>query len=83
MRRSPKIKVAAVRTPLRKAAAVSAVVPAAPRRAFPAWIENGERGIALSATAVTSRVRDGLVLRVVGLKKSTHARNPSHGSGAR
>ena len=36
-----------------------------------------------AATPVTSRVRDGLVLRVVGLKKSAHVRNLAHGSGAR
>lgn len=83
MRRTSKAKVAVVRVPLRKSTAVAAIVPIAPRRAFPAWLDASERGVAFSATSVTPRVRDGLVLRVVGQKKTVHVRNPTHGSGAR
>jgi hypothetical protein len=84
MHRSTKIKVAVARTPLRKAAApISAVVTSMPRRAFPAWIDASERSVASPAISVTPRVRDGLVLRVVAKTKPAHARNLSHGSGAR
>ena len=85
MRRSAKIKVVLARVPLRKAttAAVSISAPAAPRRVFPAWIDANERGAAVAPTSVTSRVRDGLVLRVVRQPKPAHVRTPSHGSGAR
>lgn len=82
MRRSTKAKVAVARVPLRKAAAVPAILVAVPRRVYPAWIDAGESGVAFSATTVTSRVRDGLVLRVVGQKKSVHVRNLSRGPGA-
>ena len=85
MRRTSKVKIAVARLPLRKAATPTIIVaPTAPRRVFPAWIDSAERGVAIAAaTSVTPRVRDGLVLRVVGQKKSVHVRNLSHGSGAR
>lgn len=84
MRRTSKVKIAVARLPLRKAITPTVVLtPTAPRRVYPAWIDSAERGVALAATAVSPRVRDGLVLRVVGQKKSTHVRNPAHGSGAR
>lgn len=87
MRRTSKVKIAVARLPLRKATTPTIVVaPTAPRRVFPAWIDSAERGVAIAASAATSvtpRVRDGLVLRVVGQKKSVHVRNLSHGSGAR
>jgi hypothetical protein len=82
MRRSNKIKVAIARLPLRKAAAVPAITAISPRRAYPAWIDAGERAVAFPATTVTSRVRDGLVLRVVGLKKIVRSKKTSHGSSA-
>ena len=74
MRRAAKVKVAAARIPLRKPAA---------RRAFPAWIDATERGVAFSAVGVTPRVRDGLVLRVVSKKLSARTRSSSDGPGAR
>lgn len=83
MRRSTKVKIAVARVPLRKAATATVVAAPAPRRAFPAWIDAGERSVALPPASVTPRVRDGLVLRVVGQKKTVHVRNLSHGSGAR
>lgn len=83
-------KVTAVRGPLRKAA-VPVALPAAVRCAYPAWIDAGERGVAFSAVAVMPRVRDGLVLRVVGrgrhLKSkssfSPSAKLPPHAPGVR
>lgn len=83
MRPTAKIKVAVACLPLRKATIATAAVAAMPRRVFPAWIDAGERGLAISPGAVTPRVRDGLVLRVVRQPKPTRARTPSHGSGAR
>jgi len=85
MRRTTKVKIAVARVPLRQAATPTVVAPAAPRRAFPAWIDANERSVApvVTAKSATSRVRDGLVLRIVGLKKSAHVRKPSHGAGAR
>lgn len=82
MRRSAKIKVAVARVPLRKAVSLTVPLSVAPRRAFPAWIDSAEGGLA-EATPVTPRVRDGLVLRVVSHKKPVAARSPSHGAGAR
>ena len=79
MRRLARVKVAAARIPLRKSTAVAA----AARRGFPAWIDAGERGVAFSATTVTPRVRDALVLRVVSKQKHPVARSPHHGAGAR
>jgi len=78
MRRHPKITTVATRV-LRNAALSAA--PAA-RRAFPAWIDAAD-GAAFSATAVTSRVRDALVLRPVGQKKSGAGRAANHVPGAR
>ncbi len=85
MRRSATIKVAIARVPLRKAttATFSVSTPVASRRAFPAWIDASERGTAVAPTSVTSRVRDGLVLRVVRQSKPALVRTPSHGIGAR
>lgn len=83
MRHSTKIKVAVARVPLRKSVAVAPLTAAPLRRAFPAWIDSDERTTTFAAKVVSPRVRDGLVLRVVGQKKSAHARNPSHGPGAR
>ena len=81
MRRATKIKITRARGLARKAA-VAMAAPA--RRAFPPWIDAGERGVALAATGVTPRVRDGLVLRMVGQKSKTAvARNSSDGPGAR
>jgi hypothetical protein len=69
MRRIAKTKVAAAK-PL--------------RRAFPAWIDASERSVAFSATGVTPRVRDGLVLRLVARnKKLVATRRTSDGPGAR
>lgn len=83
MRPTVKIKVAVARLPLRKATLALVAPVVAPRRAFPAWIDASERGMAVSPTSVTPRVRDGLVLRVVRQSKPAHVRTPSHGSGAR
>ena len=81
MRRAPKVKIVTARVLARKAK-VSALH--ATRRTFPAWIDASERGVAFSATGVTKRVRDGLVLRIVGQKKKTvAAKKSSDGSGAR
>jgi hypothetical protein len=75
MRRAAKVKVAAVRIPLRKSAA---------RHAFPAWIDATERGVGFAAKkTVMPRVRDGLVLRVVSKKLSARTRSSSDGPGAR
>ena len=76
MRRAAKVKVAVARIPLRKSAAA--------RRGFPAWIDAGEHGVAFPAKqTVMPRVRDGLVLRLVGKKNPVHPRSSSHGPGAR
>ncbi len=81
MSRAPKVKIAAARLLARKSARASGG-PA--RRAFPAWIDASERGVAFSATAVVPRVRDGLVLRMVGRKKNpVAAKRNAHGSSAR
>lgn len=71
MRRPTKVK--ASRVLLRKAALSAS--PAS-RRPFPAWIAADESGVAFPAkTAVTSRVRDGLVLRRVSKKKSSSGKS--------
>ena len=83
MRPSNKVKVVITQLPLRKSAAVPVLASISSRRSGPTWIAAGECGLVMSATSVTSRVRDGLVLRVVGKRKSTLVRTLSHGSGAR
>ena len=80
MRRAAKVKLVVARVPLRKAAMTT---NAASRRSFPAWIDAGERGVAFFATTAVPRVRDALVLRIVGRKKSTSTRNFSDGHGVR
>ena len=76
MRRPVKVKALATRVPLRKTAKASATVP---RRNFPAWIAADESGVAFPAkSAVTPRVRDGLVLRTVSRKKSSSAKGSKH-----
>ena len=75
-----KVKALVTRVPVRKAATSSS---SAARRSFPAWIDASERGVTFSAAAVTSRVRDGLVLRVVAKKKSAQPKKASDGHGAR
>lgn len=74
-----KVKTLPSRVPLRKAVTSST---AAARRPFPAWIDAGS-GVAFSAALVSPRVRDGLVLRTVALKKSAGLRNPSDAPGRR
>jgi hypothetical protein len=75
MNHSAKAKVSAVQASLRK-------VAAALRPAFPAWIDP-EQGISFSASVVTPRVRDCLVLRLVERKKPSSLRHPSYAHGAR
>ena len=76
MKNSAKAKVSAVRSSLRQVAAAFTLRPA-----FPAWID-AEQGLAFSATVVTPRVRDSLVLRLVA-KKDHSLRNVSYAHGAR
>ena len=83
MRRSTKIKVAVARLPVRKTVVVPSLLVIPPRRGFPAWIDAAERSAPFPAATVTSRVRDGLVLRTVDLKEKAKAKKTSHGSGAR
>lgn len=72
MRRTPKVKALSTRVPLRKAAMSAAALS---RRPFPAWIAADEGGVAFSVkSAVSPRVRAGLVLRVVAKKKHTSSR---------
>ncbi len=81
MSRAPQVKIAAARMLAPKAARM---LGAPLRRAFPAWIDASERGVAFNAKAVMPRVRDGLVLRIVGRKKlAATVKPPSHGPGAR
>jgi hypothetical protein len=81
MRRIAKTKIGAARVLPRKAKVVAA---ASARRAFPAWIDASDRGVAFSAVGVTPRVRDGLVLRLVARKKKIVAtRRTPDGPGAR
>jgi hypothetical protein len=77
MRRLAKAKVSAVRVSLRKVAAALALRPA-----FPAWID-AESGVSFSATVVSPRVRDCLVLRLVEQKKPHPLRPASYAHGAR
>ena len=80
MRRTVKVKATISRTLLRKAALTAS---AAARRSFPAWIAADEGGVAFSATVVTPRVRDALVLRTVGRKKSAKAQISPNGHSVR
>jgi hypothetical protein len=75
MKNSTTAKVSAVRASLRQ-------VAAALRPAFPAWID-ADQGLAFSATVVTPRVRDGLVLRLVEGRKSHALRSHPYAPGAR
>ena len=62
----------------------SAVIsPVAARRSFPAWIDAGDHGVALSAGPVLPRVRDALVLRLVSRGKGAKAKGGGHAGGAR
>ena len=83
MHRSTKINVAVARLPVRKTAVVPSALSLASRRGLPAWIAATGRAVAFPAATVTSRVRDGLVLRAVGVKEKATMRKPSHGAGAR
>ncbi len=80
MSRAPKTKVVAARMLAPKVA--RPIAPSA-RRTFPAWIDANERGVAFNAKAVMPRVRDGLVLRMVGRPKQPAAKKNAHGPGAR
>jgi hypothetical protein len=81
MRRVVKVKALATRVPLRKTAMTAS---AASRRGFPAWIADDEGAVAFPAkTAVTPRVRDGLVLRIVSKKKVSGAKGSSHANSTR
>lgn len=83
MHRSTKINVAVARLPVRKAVVVPSALSLASRRGLPAWIAATGRAVAFPAATVTSRVRDGLVLRAVGVKEKATVRKPSHAAGAR
>ena len=76
MKNSAKAKVSAVQASLRQVAAAFTLRPA-----YPAWID-ADSGLAFSATIVTPRVRDSLVLRLVS-KKPHPLRNSSYAHGAR
>jgi hypothetical protein len=81
MSRAPKVKIVAARMLAPKA---TRPISGAARRTFPAWIDASERGVAFSAVAVVPRVRDGLVLRMVGRSKQPAvAKRNAHGSSAR
>lgn len=76
-----KVKALVTRVPVRKAATSSS---SAARRSFPAWIDASERGVTFSAAAsVSTRVRDGLVLRAVAKGKAVQSKKGAHGPGAR
>lgn len=77
MKNSTKAKVSAVRSSLRQVAAAFALHPA-----YPAWID-ADSGLSFSATIVTPRVRDSLVLRLVTPTKPHSLRHASHAHGAR
>lgn len=82
MRRSPSSpKLAVTRVSVRKSAASVTAPVSLSRRVFPAWIDDTERSVAPVPAVVTSRVRDGLVLRVVAQKKPAHPRSSAHGAG--
>ncbi len=83
MRRSTKIKVAVAHRPVRKTVVVPSALSLPSRRGLPAWIAAAGRTVAFPAATVTSRVRDGLVLRAVGVKEKATVRKPSHVAGAR
>jgi hypothetical protein len=83
MLRSTPVQITVAPRQVRKAATVTAVIAPAARRGFSGLSEARVRGAVVAGTAVTSRVRDGLVLRVVGLKKSARVRSLVHGCGAR
>ncbi len=83
MRHSTKSKVAVARLPVRKTVVVPSVLSRPPRRGFAAWIPAAEGTGAFPAATVTARVRDGLVLRAVGVKEKAKVKNLSRGSGAR
>jgi hypothetical protein len=83
MRPSNKVKVVVAQLPLRKSAVVPVLAAISSRRPGPTWISARECAVVFPGTTVTSRVRDGLVLRVVGKRKSPLVRTLSHGSGAR
>lgn len=81
MSRVPKIKVVAARMLAPKA---SRMTGTSVRRTFPAWIDASDRGVSFHATAVVPRVRDGLVLRLVGRAKDAAAsRRDAHVTGGR
>ena len=73
-----KIKTLSTRVTARKSVTSAS---AASRRPFPAWIDADERGVAFSA--VTPRIRDGLVLRTVAKKKSANTKADPDGPGTR
>lgn len=77
MKNSAKAKVSAVRMSLRQVADAFVMRPA-----FPAWID-ADSGLTFSATVVTPRVRDSLVLRLVEQKKPHSLRHSSYAHGAR
>lgn len=83
MRRSTKIKVAVAHRPVRKTVVVPSALSLPSRRGLPAWIAAAGRTVVFPAATVTSRVRDGLVLRAVGVKEKATVRKPSHVAGAR
>ena len=77
MKNSAKAKVSAVRSSLRQVAAAFTLRPT-----YPAWID-ADSGLSFSATIVTPRVRDSLVLRLVEPKKPHPLRHASYAHGAR
>jgi hypothetical protein len=79
MRRNAKVKPASGRVLVRKAALTAS---SASRRSFPAWIDAAD-GATFSAATVTPRVRDALVLRAVGKKKSNARSEAPDGPGLR
>ena len=83
MRRSTPFKLVLAPKPVRKATTVTSIIAPSAVRGVLRLTENRVRPATSAATPVTSRVRDGLVLRVVGRKKSAHGRNLAQGSGAR
>ncbi len=81
MRRLPKVKAHSTRVPLRKAAMSASALS---RRPFPAWIAADEGGVAFSArTAVSPRVRAGLILRAVAKEKHLSSRALPDAYGSR
>ena len=80
MRRPVVVKRLSARA-LKRRSAVSA--SAAARRSFPAWIDAGDHGVALSSGLVLPRVRDALVLRLVSRGKGAKAKGGGHAGDAR